>query len=227
MVASGFAERSDVSQYRLTAHLLAALAIYGYVFWIACGLLQPRPEVSPDRRLGGLRAALLALLALVLVTIASGGFVAGLNAGFVYNSFPLMAGALLPPDYGALTPWALNLFENVAAVQFNHRALAITTLFAVLLVWAWSLRLGLSARLRQAMALLPIAALLQVGLGISTLLLVVPIPLAVLHQAGALGLMTALPLVPQAGAAQAKARGRRRCLAPNSRSRTSPCRFRC
>ena len=191
MVASGFAERSDVSQYRLTAHLLAALAIYGYIFWIASGLLQLPPAGCRDQRAGLLRGGLLALLAMVVVTIASGGFVAGLNAGFIYNSFPLMDGALVPPDYAALAPWPVNLFENVAAVQFNHRVLAMASLLIVLLLWSWSLRLDLGPRLRRALAWLLAIAFLQVLLGISTLLLVVPTSLAVLHQAGAITLMTA------------------------------------
>lgn len=191
MVASGFAERNDVSQYRLTAHLLAALAIYGYIFWVASGLLLAEIPAKREPRLGCLRRGLIALLLLLLVTIGSGGFVAGLNAGLIYNSFPLMDGALVPADYGRLMPWFMNFFENIAAVQFNHRVLAITLLTIVLLLWAWSLRLDLAPQLRRAMAILLAVALLQVTLGISTLLLVVPIPLAVLHQAGAILLLTA------------------------------------
>jgi cytochrome c oxidase assembly protein subunit 15 len=138
-----------------------------------------------------LRGGLLLLLLLLAVTVASGGLVAGLNAGLIYNSFPLMDGALVPADYGRLSPWYWNLFENVAAVQFNHRALAVTAFALVLLLFAWSLRCALPPRLRQAMALLLAAAFLQLGLGIATLLLVVPVPLAVLHQAGAIALLTA------------------------------------
>ena len=211
MVASGFAERSDVSQYRLTAHLLAALAIYGYIFWIAAGLMMTRDEASSEPRLGSLRSGLWALLVLIPITIASGGFVAGLNAGFIYNPFPLMDGSLVPRDYGDLSPWLMNLFENIAAVQFNHRALAIATLLAALLLWAWSLRLDLTPRLRQAIAVLVAVALLQVALGISTLILVVPIPLAVLHQGGAILLLTAclwcLRLISPQGTQEATALG--------------------
>ncbi|HMB74849.1 MAG TPA: COX15/CtaA family protein [Kiloniellaceae bacterium] len=191
MVASGFAERSDVSQYRLTAHLLAALAIYSYIFWVASGLLLKEVPGAPMARRGGLRGGLIALLLLLTLAIASGGFVAGLNAGLIYNSFPLMDGALVPPDYAQLSPWVLNLFENVAAVQFNHRALAVTVFASVLALWAWSRHLAAPPRLWQAMTILLGLAVLQVGLGISTLLLVVPLPLAVLHQAGAIALLTA------------------------------------
>ena len=198
MVASGFAERTDVSQYRLTLHLLVAVLIYAYAFWIALRLLDPpgAAEGSPARESPGghrrLSHALTGLGLLILLTIASGGLVAGLNAGLVYNSFPLMDGQWLPSDYGVHEPFALNFFENVAAVQFNHRLLAITTLAASLGVWLWSLRLPLATTARLPLVLLALTALLQVGLGIATLLLVVPLPLAVLHQGGAIVLLTAV-----------------------------------
>src|SRR5690606_34245024 len=137
--ASGFAERTNVSQYRLTAHLALALAIYGYLFWLALGVLWPRPERSRDAAAPALRRALWALLALVSVTIASGGFVAGLNAGLTYNTFPLMDGDLIPRGYGMMMPWIANLFENVAAVQFNHRLLAVITVSVAVVLWLWSL----------------------------------------------------------------------------------------
>jgi cytochrome c oxidase assembly protein subunit 15 len=137
-----------------------------------------------------LRPALAALAGLVLLTIASGGFVAGLNAGLIYNTFPLMDGALVPDGYTTLQPWALNLFENHAAVQFNHRALAILTLTAAIAAWIWSRRFALPPRARAAMGLLAAMAAAQVGLGVSALLLVVPVWLGALHQAGALALLT-------------------------------------
>jgi cytochrome c oxidase assembly protein subunit 15 len=190
MVASGFAERTDVSQYRLVAHLLLACAIYVYTLIIALRLLLPvRPEAGGGRT-SGLRLGLIGLVILLVVTIASGGFVAGLNAGFIYNTFPLMDGRLVPADYDALSPWSANLFENVAAVQFNHRVLAIATLIAALVLWIGSWTAPLSAFARRMMALLAAVAGLQVALGISTLLLVVPVWLGALHQAGALTLLT-------------------------------------
>jgi cytochrome c oxidase assembly protein subunit 15 len=188
MVASGFAERTDVSQYRLVAHLGAAVAIYIYILWIALGLLAPRPEPSPGA--AGLRASLVALVALVLIAMASGGFVAGLNAGLVYNTFPLMDGALVPDGYGLLQPWTLNRFENEIAVQFNHRALALATAALAVFAWLRSRRLSLSPRARGACALVLAMVALQFGLGVATLVLVVPVWLAALHQAGALALVT-------------------------------------
>jgi heme A synthase len=109
MVASGFAERTDVSQYRLVAHLVFALAIYAYVFWIALTLLYPAP--AEGRSVRGLPGALAAVTALIAVTVASGGFVAGLDAGFVYNSFPPWnpgspTPSITPPPPSSTTgPW--------------------------------------------------------------------------------------------------------------------------
>ncbi|MHA1151595.1 MAG: COX15/CtaA family protein [Alphaproteobacteria bacterium] len=190
MVASGFAGRTDVSQYRLVAHLGAAVAIYLYLLWVALGLLFPAPETSADPRAGSLRRWLILLLALAGVTLASGGFVAGINAGLVYNTFPLMDGEWVPSGYGLMAPWVLNLFENEIAVQFNHRLLAVATAGLAGLLWFWSRRLDLSARARLACELVLAMAVLQFGLGVATLLLVVPVRLAALHQAGALGLVT-------------------------------------
>lgn len=190
MVSSGFAERTDVSQYRLTAHLLLAIAIYAYILWIALRLLAPTPPASPAVALSGLRRAIIGLICLLLVTIASGGFVAGLNAGMIYNTFPLMDGDWIPSDYGALSPFMLNFFENIAAVQFNHRALAMICVAVVLTLWFWSRRLALSDAAQNAFSLLLAGVAVQVMLGISTLLLVVPIWLGALHQAGAILLLS-------------------------------------
>jgi cytochrome c oxidase assembly protein subunit 15 len=190
MVASGFAERTDVSQYRLTAHLLLAIAIYAYILWIALRLLAPAPEASPAADTTVLRRCVTGLLCLIAVTIASGGFVAGLNAGLIYNSFPLMDGDWVPDDYAALSPFALNFFENIAAVQFNHRLLAMISAAVVVLIWLWSRRLALSDAAQGAFSLLLAGVALQVALGISTLLLVVPVWLGALHQAGAVLLLS-------------------------------------
>ncbi len=191
MVASGFADRTDVSQYRLTAHLALALAIYGYLFWLALGVLWPRVERSHDAAAPALRRALVALLVLVAVTIASGGFVAGLNAGLTYNTFPLMDGDLIPAGYGDLSPWIVNLFENIAAVQFNHRLLAVVTVILALALWLWSLSRDIAPAAHGGFAALAILALIQLALGITTLLLVVPVTLGALHQAGAILVLTA------------------------------------
>lgn len=189
MVESGLQDRIEVSQYRLTAHLGTAVILYLALLWIALDLLQAaRPPSAGHPRL---RRALTALMALAFLTLLAGGFVAGLRAGYIYNTFPLMNGYVIPPDYVSVSPWYLNPFENLAAAQFDHRLLAELTWLCVMGLWLWSLRLDLSPGQRAALHGLAGAATLQVALGIATLLLVVPVPLAAAHQAGALVLLSA------------------------------------
>lgn len=191
MVASGFSTQIAVSHYRLAAHLMFAVIIYGAVLWVAFDLMWPRASAKGQaaatlRRRHGL------LLALACVTIVSGAFVAGLRAGLIYNTFPFMGDGLVPPDLLYERPWWRNFLENMATVQFTHRVLAVTLFCLVIAVWGLSRRVELPARARLAVGLVPMAALLQLALGISTLLLVVPVPLAAAHQGGALVLFTAL-----------------------------------
>ena len=186
MVRSGLVDDPRVSQYRLTAHLLAAIAIYGYMFWVALSLLSPGDGRRPHRWF----ARTAALGVLVLVTVISGGFVAGLDAGLMYNTFPTMGGYWIPPGYGALDPGWRNAFENPAAVQFNHRLLAVTTFCVIAAYWWFARREQEARKLRLGSTALLHTAVLQVALGITTLLLVVPIALAAAHQAVALVLLT-------------------------------------
>jgi cytochrome c oxidase assembly protein subunit 15 len=187
MVESGLADRVEVSQYRLVAHLALALAIYAAILWTALGIVRgPSPDPSP-----GWRRAAEAVLVLVALTILAGGFVAGTRAGLTYNTFPLMDGRLVPAGYAQLRPLWVNWFENIATIQFDHRALAVVTVSAVFLLWAAGLRSNLPISARKALHALLAVAVLQAALGISTLLLVVPIPLAAAHQAGAVLLLTA------------------------------------
>ncbi len=192
MVESGLVHRVEVSQYRLVAHLALALAIYSLILWTALGLLRAPPHHFPPFREGaGWRLAANAVIILVAVTILAGGFVAGTRAGSTYNTFPLMDGRFVPAGYAQLHPFIRNWFENVAAIQFNHRILAMTTAAAVLLLAGAGIRGPLRATARAALWAVLAAAAIQVGLGISTLLLVVPVPLAATHQAGAVLLLTA------------------------------------
>ncbi len=125
------------------------------------------------------------------LTILAGGFVAGLHAGLTYNTFPLMDGSFVPAGYAQLRPFPRNWFENIAAVQFDHRLLATTTAVSVLLLWLAGRRALLPPPARYALHALLAVAALQFALGVATLLLVVPIPLAAAHQAGAVLLLTA------------------------------------
>jgi len=193
MVKSGLIDNPHVSQYRLTAHLSLALLIYAYLLWILYDLLfaQRQPATNP----AGLKTAAKFLLGLVAVTIVSGGFVAGLKAGHAYNTFPKMGDQWLPPAGWMLQPGWRNLFENIATVQFDHRVLATLTFSAILLFWLAALRQRPTASARIAIHLLVLMAAIQVTLGISTLLLHVPVALAATHQAGALVLLTLTLLV--------------------------------
>ena len=188
MVESGLADRVEVSQYRLVAHLALALAIYAAILWVALGIVREPARADPGR---GWRWAAHLVLILVALTVLAGGFVAGTRAGLTYNTFPLIDGRLVPKGYAQLRPFVLNGFENIAAVQFDHRLLAVATAAVILLVWAAGWRAVLPRPARAALRGLVVIALLQVALGITTLLLVVPIPLAAAHQAGAVLLLTA------------------------------------
>lgn len=189
MVKSGLVDRPDVSQYRLTAHLGAAFLIYGYILWVALGLLAPAVKGLSGPT--ALRPASLGLVGLVLLTALSGGLVAGLDAGFIYNTFPLMAGRLVPEGLFDQAPAYVNFFENVATVQFVHRVLAVLTFVSVLLFWLRAREAALPRSVRLPIDAFMGLAAVQVALGISTLLLVVPVPLAAAHQAGALMLFSA------------------------------------
>jgi heme a synthase len=185
MVKSGLVDDPRVSQYRLTAHLGLAFLIYAAMLWTALELLSvERAPPSPARR--RLHAYAAGLATLIFVMVLSGGLVAGIHAGLAYNTFPLMNGHVVPPEYLTLQPWYLNLFSNIAAVQFDHRLIA--WLLFLLVPWFWfrARRLPLRPRARLASHLLLVALAAQIALGISTLLLVVPVPLAAAHQAGAL-----------------------------------------
>jgi len=181
MVQSGLSVRTDVSQYRLAAHFLAALAIYTYMFWIAMTLLRPESAGAAARRL---RPHLLAIAGVLVVTLTFGAFVAGLNGGLVYNSFPLMDGTVIPGD-AFQTAW--SPFEDPVTAQFIHRWLAMIVVALIAALW---LRRGAAPAAARPINLLVVMALLQAGLGIGTLLLQVPIPLAAAHQAGAVVLWT-------------------------------------
>lgn len=181
MVASGLVDRPEVSHYRLAAHLVLALVILAALLWTALDRVEP-PAARPAPRL---RMAQAGLLALAFLTLTWGAFVAGMDAGLVYNSFPLMNGQLLPSD-------GLDPFRTHGGVQFAHRLLAVSTVLAVTGVWLWSRRLDLAPRTRQALGLAALWVWGQAGLGVATLLLMVPVPLASAHQMGAVLLVSLL-----------------------------------
>ena len=191
MVTSGLVEHPDVSQYRLTAHLALAVMILGWMMWVVMGLLEPSPPAFNESRRTVLRSAGLATLVLVVVTILAGGFVAGADAGFAYNTFPLMGDRFFPEDYWMMDPPLVNLFENVVAIQFNHRILGILVFLATLGLWLHARQVDLPARLERAFALLAAAGTVQLALGVATLVLFAPVAVAVAHQGGSLVVLAA------------------------------------
>lgn len=188
MVKSGLVDNPRVSQYRLTAHLGAAVVIYAYILWVAFGLLSERkfwPQAANLKRFS------YSLSGLIFLMILSGGLVAGTRAGFVYPTFPLMGDSFIPAGLYGMSPAWLSIFEDITTVQFNHRIFAYL-LFILILVFGFkALRSNLPDRFRKGIHWLMGLLLLQVTLGISTLLLHVPVPLAAAHQGGAVALFTA------------------------------------
>ena len=192
MVSSGLSVRTEVSQYRLAAHLGLAFVLLGVTVWTAADLLEGR-RVPRERATGWRDRMLPVLVGLVGITSTTGALVAGLRAGRVYNTFPLMGGRVVPLGYAQISPWWRNLFENHAAVQFDHRVLALTTFFAVVGTWS-TLRRSSPPRLARRLDFALGAAMLQLALGIATLLLHVPVALGVAHQGGAALLLVSVIL---------------------------------
>lgn len=191
MVASGLVDNPHVSQYRLTAHLGLAFLIYTAILWTALGLLFPKTATTrTDGDHRSLQKFSTILTSLIFIMVLSGGFVAGTRAGFTYNTFPLMGGNFIPEGVFQLEPWYLNLFENLATVQFDHRLIAWLLAFLIPLFWLRSRKIMLPGRARLYCNLFLAMLVVQIALGICTLLLVVPVHLAATHQAGALLLFT-------------------------------------
>uniref|UniRef100_A0A665V1U2 Cytochrome c oxidase assembly protein COX15 homolog n=1 Tax=Echeneis naucrates TaxID=173247 RepID=A0A665V1U2_ECHNA len=196
MVKSGLEEKPEshdiprVSQYRLSAHLGSALLLYCASLWTGLTMLLPEHKIAETRHLMQLRRFAKGTGGLVFLTALSGAFVAGLDAGLVYNSFPKMGDRWIPDDLWAFSPTLKNLFENPTTVQFDHRILAISSLTAITGLYLFSRRMVLPRRAKVAISLLAAMAYGQVALGISTLLLYVPTPLAATHQSGSVALLS-------------------------------------
>jgi cytochrome c oxidase assembly protein subunit 15 len=190
MVKSGLVSDPHVSQYRLTAHLGLALLIYAYIFWVALDLLYP--EINNDHKQNNLRYARLSFVitGIIFITALSGGFVAGTRAGLAFNTFPLMNGQLIPAGIFELSPLWRNFFENIVTIQFDHRLLATILFLSIPVLW-WQLgKSQQESRINTGRHLLLLALFVQISLGITTLLLFVPVFFASAHQAGAVILLT-------------------------------------
>ena len=186
MVRSGLADRPDVSQYRLAVHLGLAVIVFGLLLWAALtALLGDGPARRHHR-------GAMACLAAVFVTILSGALVAGLDAGFAYNTFPTMNGMWIPEGMLSMTPWYANLTENAITAQFDHRWLAVATAAAILVLWRRERSRARGGFARAALCAAAAVVPLQIVLGVATVVFVVPAPLAAAHQAGAMILFGAM-----------------------------------
>lgn len=180
MVSSGLSELTSVSQYRLAAHLTAASLLLIALVYVPRSL---EPGRVPGLVIGRNILWAAALLGLIVLQIGAGAFVAGLDAGMGYNTWPLMDGAIIPAGLGAMQPAWKNLFENALTVQFIHRGIAYLIIaYLAFMLWQQH-RAGGFAGVHGWLPRLALLVLLQVALGIATLLSAVPISLAVGHQA--------------------------------------------
>ena len=186
MVKSGLVDRPDVSHYRLTAHLGLAVIIYIYAFWMALGLIFP-VHGKIARRPYGLA---LIYVKLIFLQILLGGFVAGLNAGLVSDTWPLMFGEMIPEGLFANDPWYMNVFDNPLTIHFEHRTFAYVVSLVALGLW-WKLKNDRSTGVRMAAYFVVITICAQFALGVLTIMNMVAIPLAAAHQAGAVVALSA------------------------------------
>jgi heme a synthase len=190
MVQSGLVNEPRVSQYRLALHLGTAILIYGAILWVAWGLLRPAPAQSWKHQMQALQRFSNLTTLIIAIMMISGAFVAGTHAGKVFNTFPLMDGRFIPPGLLEYTPWYRNLFENLATVQFDHRLIAYLLMLLIPALWWYARRFSLAPSTRLSLHLLLVVFLIQISLGIATLLQMVPIGLAAAHQGGALLVFT-------------------------------------
>ncbi len=181
MVASGLVDDPHVSHWRLAAHLGLAVLVYGLLLALTERSLPVARQATPR----WLRRLSIALVSAIFLLILSGALVAGLDAGLVYNTFPTMGDQWIP-DEVYLADGATGFFSTPAAVQFLHRWLAKTVAISILAFWAAARRVPLTPAQRAPLDLLAGMAMVQIGLGILTIILQVPVGVAATHQAGAL-----------------------------------------
>lgn len=190
MVKSGLVDHPHVSHYRLAAHLILALVVLAYFFWMAAGIYfgsNGEPHSVPLRH-SSFERFLRILTGLIVLQIIYGAFTAGLKAGFGFNTFPKMNDEWFPSGFFRDSPWVLNFFENPVAVQFIHRLIGWILVTGVFSFWVYcvrSSRFSLNRLQKVGVHLLLVMVLIQFSLGVGTLLWVVPLSLASLHQLGA------------------------------------------
>lgn len=192
MVASGLVKNPFVSHYRLAAHLITAFSAFGFTFWVALGLLFPSNELVKNSTLKGLKRLINALFVILIIQIIYGAFVAGMHAGKIYNTFPLMGDSLMPESVYAMNPWWKNFLENHSGVQFIHRYMAYTVATLAAVIWYKSRKERLHPKVINAINFMASIVVVQFLLGVFTLVYGVPVSLGVIHQAGAFILFASL-----------------------------------
>lgn len=190
MVKSGLQDAPHVSHLWLAFHLGMAFIIYGLILWAGLALLDKKRESAPLVEAGLLKNMALFLPILIFIQVILGAFVAGMHAGLIFNTFPDMNGQFIPDGLFIMSPLPLNFLENATTIQFTHRIIAYFVTVYILIFCLFSRKFNLTNTSRYAIWMLAIIVVMQVTLGILTLLLHVPIALASLHQMVALVLFT-------------------------------------
>ncbi|MGK7393594.1 MAG: COX15/CtaA family protein [Candidatus Cyclobacteriaceae bacterium M3_2C_046] len=185
MVKSGLVDRPYVSHYRLAIHLMAAFITFGFTFWVALDEIYKFRPVTNLVRVQPLKKLSLWFLVVLAIQIIYGAFVAGLKAGFVYNTFPKMGDRWIAEGVTAMQPFYLNFLEGLAGVQFVHRYLAYILVILAAVIWYKARQVKLSSGQSSGVTMMMVMVALQVLMGIYTLVWAVPVWLGVLHQAGA------------------------------------------
>tara|TARA_A100001015_G_scaffold304275_1_gene395233 strand:- start:3662 stop:4714 length:1053 start_codon:yes stop_codon:yes gene_type:complete len=191
MVKSGLTENPYVSAYRLTFHLLNALVIFSMLLWISMDYKHSTKINFISKPFTGDFYILISII-LIFITIASGGFMAGTNSGQSFNTFPLMNGKFFPDDYYLEDYGVFNIFENTIAINFNHRWISILVFFYILVICFKFIKFNNQNISSFLVYLVLFFLILQVFLGIFTLLSNVYLPLASLHQTNSIFLLSIL-----------------------------------
>ena len=190
MVKSGLVDRPDVSHYRLAAHLTTAFITFAYTFWVALDLIFPsRKEI-----VSSFRTLIRVALAILLLQIIYGAFVAGLDAGFIHNHWPMMSEGKFMHEtvYIEQNPLLRNFIEGKSGVQFVHRILAYMVVIVIFIIWRKSKKMNLTRYQTNGINTLLLFVILQFLLGVLTILLQVPVWLGLAHQIGAFLLLSAM-----------------------------------
>ena len=187
MVKSGLSENVHVSHYRLAAHLISALMVFGFTFWYALDLRWSGPDGNRDKIPTNKKLNILSIIlfSVVILQIIYGAFVAGMKAGYGYPTWPKMGDQWFPDDIVSLEPIWKNFLEGFAGVQFIHRYIAYVVVLLVGIIFYRAQKMQLTSQQRKIINALGIIVLAQFTLGVITLLYGVPIVIAVLHQTGA------------------------------------------